>query len=77
VVTLRGGLLGRRAIDGAALARLALLPSRDVLLARLAGGMAAPMAGMAGVLSGPIRNLVSVLSAVAEKRRQTDGGSAA
>jgi large subunit ribosomal protein L10 len=77
VVTLRGGLLGRRAIDGAALARLALLPSRDVLLARLAGGMAAPMAGMAGVLSGPIRNLVSVLSAVAEMRRQTDGGSAA
>ena len=34
-------------------------------------------AGMAGVLSGPIRNLVSVLSDVAEKRRQTDGGSAA
>jgi large subunit ribosomal protein L10 len=77
VVTLRGALLGTRAIDGASLARLASLPSRDVLLARLAGGMAAPLAGMAGVLSANLRNLVGVLNAVADKKRQTEGGSAA
>jgi len=77
VVTLRGALLGTRAIDGAGLARLASLPSRDVLLARLAGGMAAPLAGMAGVLSANLRNLVGVLNAVADKKRQTEGGSAA
>ncbi len=77
VVSLRGGLLGKRAIDGAGLARMALLPSREVLLARLAGGMASPMTAMAGVLSGPMRNLVGVLSAVAEKKRQSEGGSAA
>ena len=77
VVSLRGGLLGKRPIDGAGLARMASLPSREVLLGRLAGGMAAPMTGMAGVLSGPIRNLVGVLNAMAEKKRQTEGGSAA
>ena len=77
VVSLRGGLLGKRPIDGAGLARMASLPSREVLLGRLAGGMAAPMTGMAGVLSGPIRNLRGVLSAVAEKKRQSEGGSAA
>ena len=77
VVSLRGGLLGKRPIDGAGLARMASLPSREVLLGRLAGGMAAPMTGMAGVLSGPIRNLLGVLSAVAEKKRQSEGGSAA
>jgi large subunit ribosomal protein L10 len=77
VVSLRGGLLGKRAIDGAGLARMASLPSREILLGRLAGGMAAPMTGMAGVLAGPIRNLIGVLNAVAEKKRQSEGGSAA
>jgi large subunit ribosomal protein L10 len=77
VVSLRGGLLGKRPIDGAGLARMASLPSREVLLGRLAGGMAAPMTGMAGVLSGPIRNLIGVLNAVAEQKRQSEGGSAA
>ena len=77
VVTLRGALLGTRAIDGASLARLASLPSREVLLARVAGGMAAPLAGMAGVLAANLRNLVGVLNAVADVKRQTEGGSAA
>jgi large subunit ribosomal protein L10 len=76
-VSLRGGLLGTRAIDGAALSQLASLPGREVLLARLAGGMAAPISGMAGVLAGNLRNLVGVLSAVADKKRTSEGGSAA
>ncbi len=76
-VSLRGGLLGTRAIDGAALVQLASLPGREVLLARLAGGMAAPISGMAGVLAGNLRNLVGVLSAVADKKRTSEGGSAA
>jgi len=71
VVTLRGGMLGSRAIDASQLTRLATLPSRDVLLARLAGGMAAPMTGMAGVLAANLRNLVGVLSAVADQKRTT------
>jgi len=77
VVSLRGGLLGTRAIDGAALARLASLPTREVLLGQLAGGMAAPISGMAGVLAANLRNLVGVLSAVADKKQQTESGSAA
>jgi len=75
VVTLRGGLLGGRAIDGAALARLATLPSRDVLLSRLAGGMVAPLTGMAGVLAANLRNMAGVLAAVAEQKRQASGES--
>jgi hypothetical protein len=34
--------------------------------------MAAPLTGMAGVLAANLRNLVSVLSAVADKKRQTE-----
>jgi large subunit ribosomal protein L10 len=77
VVALRGGLLGGVAVDAAMFQQLASLPSRDVLLGRLAGAMAAPIAGMAGVLAGNLRNLVGVLSAVADQKRASEGGSAA
>ena len=77
VVALRGGLLGGVAVDAAAFQQLANLPSRDVLLGRLAGAMAAPIAGMAGALAGDLRNLVGVLSAVADQKRANEGGSAA
>jgi large subunit ribosomal protein L10 len=71
-VTLRGGMLGSTAIDASQLSRLATLPSREVLLAKIAGGMAAPMTGMAGVLAANIRNLVGVLSAVADQKRTNE-----
>ena len=71
VVTVRGGMLGNQPIDAAQLTRLASLPSRDVLLGKLAGGMAAPLTGMAGVLAANLRNLVGVLSAVADTKQQT------
>jgi large subunit ribosomal protein L10 len=77
VVTVRGALLGARAIDAAGFQRLASLPTREVLLGQLAGGMAAPLTGMAGVLAANIRNLVGVLSAVADKKQQSQGGAAA
>lgn len=77
VVSLRGGLLGGRPINAAALQRLATLPPREVLLGQVAGAMAAPIAGMAGVLAGNLRNLVGVLSAVANKKRESEGGAAA
>ncbi len=76
-VTIRGGMLGNQAIDAAALQRLATLPSREMLLAKLAGGMAAPISGMAGVLAANLRNLVGVLSAIADQKRANEGGTAA
>jgi large subunit ribosomal protein L10 len=77
VVALRGGLLGGVAVDAAAYQRLASLPSREVLLGRLVTAMASPMTGMAGVLAGNLRNLVGVLSAIADQKRANEGGAAA
>ena len=77
VVSVRGGMLGPSSIDAAALTRLATLPSREVLLARVVGGMAAPLSGMATVLSASLRGLGQVLNAVAEQKRQNEGGTAA
>ncbi len=76
-VSLRGGLLGAVPMDASQLQRLATLPGREVLLAKVAGGMAAPLTGMAGVLAANLRNLVGVLNAVADKKRQSEGGAAA
>ena len=68
IVTIRGGLLGDRAIDAEALQRLSTTASREVLLARIAGGMASPMSRMATVLAAPIASLGRVLAAVAEQK---------
>lgn len=75
VVSVRGGMLGDRAIDASQLTRLATLPSRDVLLGKVAGGMASPLTSMAGVLAANLRNFVGVLSAVADKKRSTEGAA--
>jgi large subunit ribosomal protein L10 len=71
VVTVRGGMLGDRAIDASQLTRLATLPSRNALLGKIAGGMAAPLSGMANVLAANLRNFANVLNALAEQKRST------
>ena len=75
VVTMRGGMLGSRAIDASQLTRLATLPPREVLLGKLAGGLAGPITGFASVLAGNIRNLAGVLNAVADQKRQNEGAA--
>ena len=72
VVRITGAILGDRAIDGDAVTRLAALPSREVLLARLAGGMQAPVGTLAGLFAAPLRNLGYALAQVAEQKRQAD-----
>jgi len=68
VIKLKGAVLGSRAIDANGLTRLAALPSRDVLLAQLAGAFAAPMAEMAGLLAAPLRDIAGGLAALIEQR---------
>lgn len=74
-VTIRGGLLGDRPVDADALVRLAALPGREVLLGKLAGGIASPLTGFAGVLAANLRNLAGVLNAVADQKQQTEGAA--
>lgn len=69
VVRITGGVLGDKAIDAASVTRLATLPSREVLLAKLAGGMQAPVATLAGLFAAPLRNLGYALTQVAEQKR--------
>jgi large subunit ribosomal protein L10 len=70
VVTITGGILGDRAISADGVRSLASLPSREVLLATLAGGMQAPMSTLASLLAANIRNLGYALSQVRDQKAQ-------
>lgn len=68
VLELKGAVLGGKVIPGEGVKTLAELPPREELLAKVAGGMAAPLSGFAGCLQGLLRNLVYVLNAVREQK---------
>ena len=68
VVRITGGVLGDRAISADDVTRLAALPSREVLLAKLAGGMQAPVGTLAGLFAAPLRNLGYALQQVADQK---------
>lgn len=63
-----GGFLGFNWQDKDKIMALAKLPSREVLLRRLVRTIAAPLSGLVGVLSGNVRDLVSVLNNIKTKR---------
>jgi len=69
-VAVRGAVLNGKRVDTADVTRLSTLPSRDVMLAQLAGGMASPLATMASLFAAPLRNLGYALSQVAEQKGQ-------
>ena len=68
LLVIKGGLADGSLLSSSDLSALADLPSRDVLLARIAGALAAPMQQMAGLLQALPRNLAYGLSALIEQR---------
>ena len=73
IFEIKGGVLEGRSIDVKGVRELADLPPREVLLARVLGGMQTPMYGFASVLQGTLRSFVYALEAV---RRQKAGETA-
>ena len=67
-LSIRGGLLEGNDLPGADITRLAKLPPREQLLGQLAGGLAAPLSGLAGTLNSLIGGLARTLAAVQAQR---------
>lgn len=65
---IKAGVLEGKVIDARGVKELADLPSREVLLAKVLGGMQTPLYGFAGVLQGTLRSLVYTLEAVRKVR---------
>ncbi|MXW62763.1 MAG: 50S ribosomal protein L10 [Acidimicrobiaceae bacterium] len=68
LLVIKGGVLGNKPLNSDNIKALAALPSRDVLLAQLAGAFQAPMAKFAGLLSAVPRQFAYALSALIEDR---------
>ena len=68
VLNLGGGILENAFIMPEMVKKLATLPSREELLAKLVGTINGPLRGLVGVLSGTTRNFVGVLNAIKDKK---------
>jgi large subunit ribosomal protein L10 len=66
------GVLDRKLVPAEQFQRLAKLPTRDELLAELAGAMQAPMAALAGALEAKLQETAGLLDALREKRSQEE-----
>jgi large subunit ribosomal protein L10 len=71
--TVKGGLLGLEFLPPEKIAELAELEPREILLARIAGVMQAPMANLAGLLAALPRNTANALSQLLEKKEAEAG----
>jgi len=69
-LSIKGGYLQSRVLQPAQVEQLATLPSREELIAKLVGGIAAPLYGLANVLTGPMRGFVVVLDQIREQKAQ-------
>jgi large subunit ribosomal protein L10 len=75
-LVIKGGLADGSLLSSSDLAALADLPPREVLLARLAGALAAPMTQMAGLLKALPQNLAYGISALIEQKGGVDEAAA-
>jgi large subunit ribosomal protein L10 len=66
-LVVKGGVLDGRPLSADEVRRLADLESREVLLAKFAGGLMAPAQQLATVLAAPAAGLARVLGAIAAK----------
>jgi large subunit ribosomal protein L10 len=70
VMVIKGGLLGSEFLTPERISELAEIEPRDVLLAKVAGLIKAPMANLAGLLAAMPRNMASAMQQLLEKKEE-------
>jgi large subunit ribosomal protein L10 len=65
---IKGGFLGNRWLDAKSVERLSRIPSRAVLLSRMAGSLRGSLVRLAWVLQAPVTQLAIALKAVAGQK---------
>ena len=66
----QAGYMQGRVVSTDQIKVLASLPSREVLLSKVLGGMQAPISGFVNVLAGTLRKFVNVVDAISRKKNQ-------
>jgi large subunit ribosomal protein L10 len=67
-LVLKGGMLSGATLDADAVRQLAAIEPREVLLAKLAGAMSAPMTKLAGLMSAILRQPATAMQQLLEKK---------
>ena len=70
VLTVKGGVMGDRALATTDVTVLATLPSRQELIAKTAGALVGPIYALQSVLSANLRGLVTALSARVDQMQE-------
>jgi len=60
---IKGGFIGDRLLASEDVMTLSTLPSREILLAKVLGGIQAPISALVSQLAAPIRGIIGVLQA--------------
>ena len=66
---IKAGFVDGKAISSAEVTALSELPPKEMLLARVVGGLNAPISGLVTVLNGNIRGLAVALNAIREQKQ--------
>ncbi len=62
-----GGAMGENALDQAGVEAVSKMPSREELIATIAGMLGAPASNIAGAIGAPASNIASILSTIEDK----------
>ena len=63
ILNVKGGFLEDRLLSPRDVETLAKLPTKEVLISQVIGGIQSPITGLVNVLAGPIRGVMGVLQA--------------
>ena len=63
VLDIKGGFFSDTVLTAGEVNALAALPSKEVLIAKILGGIQSPITGLVNVLAAPIRDVMGVLQA--------------
>ena len=72
-LVVKGGLLEGNLLSADQIKALAKLPPREVLLAQIAGALAAPLQQLAGLLNALPQNMAYALKALLDQKASTEG----
>lgn len=71
-LVIKGGLLAGATLDADAVRTLADIEPREVLLAKLAGAMSAPMSKLAGLMTAVLRQPATAMQQLLEKKEEEE-----
>jgi len=60
-VSIKGGFLGNKSLTPGEVSTIASLPSREILIAKMLGGIQGPLYGLLNQINAPLRGLANIL----------------